>query len=250
MSLPDRTESLDFAERWFRDGLRAIDPPGALVAVEADMSNAAVFRTRMKRSGTPVTYNTMIVQAAARALNEHPDLHRILAGNRRVFPGTIDICVSIAGDAAVTPVVIVKDAASKSLLELGDEIRNGTPHARQENEKMLAVLRRWGWLVPLAILRRSITRLLLARPWYRRLASGTFQVSVVPTVDFFVPFLFNTAGALGAGRVRDRVVAIEGRVEIRPILILTCCIDHKIWNGMDAAKFLNAVKSCLEQPGA
>jgi pyruvate/2-oxoglutarate dehydrogenase complex dihydrolipoamide acyltransferase (E2) component len=42
------------------------------------------------------------------------------------------------------------------------------------------------------------------------------------------------------------VVAVDGRSEVRPILPLACCFDHRVWNGMDAANFLNALKDKLE----
>jgi pyruvate dehydrogenase E2 component (dihydrolipoamide acetyltransferase) len=247
MTPVDRIEILDFAERWSRDGLRAIDPPGCLVAVQADMTDAVAFRKSMQERGTPVTYNTLVVYAAARALTQNPRLHRLMAGNHRIFPGTVDICLSVAGDAAVTPVVIIKDAANKNWAELASEIRDGAVVARAEDQKRLNLLRRWGWIVPFAALRKFLIRFLLGRVWYRRMASGTFQVSIVSNVDYMVPFLFNTAGVLSAGRVQDRVVAVDGRAQIRPMISLTCCVDHKIWNGMDAATFLDAVKAALEQ---
>lgn len=247
MTTADRVEKLDFAERWSRDGLRAIDPPGCLVALEADMSGAMAFRKTMQARGTPVTISTLVVFAAAKALTQHPKLHKLMAGNRRIYPGTVDICLSVAGETAVTPVMIIKDAASKSWAELGEEIRERAAVARVDDAKRLALLRRWGWVVPFAVLRKWLIRYLLAHVWYRRMASGTFQVSVVPVVDLCVPFLFNTAGVLSAGRVQDRVVAVDGRAEIRPMLTLTCCVDHKIWNGMDAAQFLDSVKASIEQ---
>ena len=247
MNAVDRIETLDYAERWFRDGLRAIDPPGCLVAMDADMSQAVAFRKAMQERGTPVTYNTLVVHAAATALAQHPNLHKLMAGNHRIYPGTVDICLSVAGDTAVTPVMIIKDAASKSFFQLGTEIRERASMVRREDEKRLALLRRWGWIVPFAAARKALIRYLLSRAWYRRMASGTFQVSVVPSVDVCVPFLFNTAGALSAGRVQDRVIPIDGRAQIRPMLTLTCCVDHKIWNGMDAAEFLGSVKAVLEQ---
>jgi pyruvate/2-oxoglutarate dehydrogenase complex dihydrolipoamide acyltransferase (E2) component len=61
-----------------------------------------------------------------------------------------------------------------------------------------------------------------------------------------VPFLFNTAAALSAGLARDRVIAVNGQIQIRPILTIACCINHKVWNGMDGIKFLGALKKELE----
>jgi pyruvate dehydrogenase E2 component (dihydrolipoamide acetyltransferase) len=243
----ERIERLDFVERWLRDGLSVIDPPGGFLTLEVDMSNVKRLRGILKEAGTPVTYTHVLLKAAASALTKHRELHRLIAGNRRLLPGTVDICLSIAGDLAVTPVLIVRDAGRKGLAAIADEVRDRAAQARSEDEKRLGILRRWGWLVPAAFLRRALIRFLLNRLWYRRMASGTFQVSVVSTVDHFVPFLFNTSAALGAGRIRDKVVAVNGQIEIRPILVLACCFDHNVWNGMDAATFLCAVKEELER---
>jgi pyruvate dehydrogenase E2 component (dihydrolipoamide acetyltransferase) len=243
----ERIEKLDFVERWLRDGLSVIDPPGGFLTLEVDMSNVKRLRGILKEAGTPVTYTHVLLKAAASALTKHRELHRLIAGNRRLLPGTVDICLSIAGDLAVTPVLIVRDAGRKGLAAIADEVRDRAAQARSEDEKRLGILRRWGWLVPAAFLRRALIRFLLNRLWYRRMASGTFQVSVVSTVDHFVPFLFNTSAALGAGRIRDKVVAVNGQIEIRPILVLACCFDHNVWNGMDAATFLCAVKEELER---
>jgi pyruvate dehydrogenase E2 component (dihydrolipoamide acetyltransferase) len=242
-----RVERLDYAERWLRDGLRVVDPPGGLVTIEVDMSNALALKRRMKETGTPITYTHLIVHATARALTEHQELHRLVAGNKRLFPDSVDICLSVAGEAVVTPVLIIKDAGNKSLAEIAAHVRECAVEAQRQDRRFAEILRRWGWIAPLGIVRRVLVRFLMGRLWYRRRASGTFQVTVISSVDLSAPFLFNTAAALGAGGVRDRVVPIDGRIEIRPMLVLACCIDHKVWNGMDAAKFLNSVKSNLER---
>jgi pyruvate dehydrogenase E2 component (dihydrolipoamide acetyltransferase) len=244
---PESVQRLNHAERWLVDGLSAVSPPGGFLTVEVDMSNAQDLRAKMKERGTPVTYTQLLIMAVASTLTKHPELHRLIAGNRRLLPGSVDISVSVASDNAVTPVLIVKDAGRKSLEAIAGEVRDRAAAARTEDEKRLDLLRKWGWILPWAFLRRALIRFLLNQLWYRRRASGTFQVSVVPTVDLFVPFLFNSAGALGAGRIRDRVVARNGQAEVRPILELACCFDHKVWNGMDSANFLNAVKDELER---
>lgn len=242
----EKIEKLDYAERWLRDGLSAIDPPGGFLTLEIDMSQAKLLRARMKKARIAITYTQILVRAVASVLTKHPDLHTLVAGNRRLRPGTVDVCVSVAGETAVTPVVILKDAGSKSLEAISHEFRVQSAHARSEHEKLIARLRKWGWVLPGAFLRRSLIRTLLNRLWYRRMVSGTFQLTVIAGVDLVVPFLFNTVAAIGAGRVRDRIVAIDGQTEIRPILVLTCCANHRIWSGGDAARFLNAVKEELE----
>jgi pyruvate dehydrogenase E2 component (dihydrolipoamide acetyltransferase) len=244
---PERIENLSPVDRWFRDGLKAIDPPGGFLTVEVDMHRAAILRAGAEARGARVTYTHIIVAAVAAALTRNPDLHRLNAGNKRLIPQTVDVCLSIAGEGAITPVLILRDAGRRDLDSIAMEIRDRTAEARREDEKRLRMINRWGWIVPGSWLRTSLIRFLLNQIWYRRRASGTFQVTVVSNVDLAVPFLFNTAAALGAGRVRDRVVAIDGRIAIRPTLILSCCCDHKVWSGMDTARFLNAVKAELEE---
>lgn len=245
----ERGEKLGFDELWTHDGLRAIDPPGGFLTLEVDMTQADAVRADLKARGIHVTYTHLLARAVASALERLPDLHRLVAGRTRLYPGTVDLCLSIAGDQSVTPVVILKDAGSKNLETIAREVREGVSRARADDEKLAGALRKWGWIVPFSLLRRSLMRFLLNRIRYRRMVSGTFQITTVASVDQFVPFLFNTAGALSAGRVQERVVASGGKIEIRPILCLACCFDHKVWNGMDAAKFLNAVKDELETPG-
>jgi pyruvate dehydrogenase E2 component (dihydrolipoamide acetyltransferase) len=247
MSL-ERVKKLDYADRWLRDGLKAVDPPGGLLTTEADMTSAVELRQAFRDKGVPITYTHLIVRAAAVALARNPDLHHLTAGNRRLQPAGVDICLSIAGEGAVTPVLILKDADRRSLASLAREVKERAHEVRLADEKTMRLLRRCGWLIPGAHFRTALIRFLLSRVGYRRMVSGTFQVTVVSNVDVAVPFLFNTAAALGAGQVRDRVIAIDGQARVRPTVILACCCNHTMWNGMDAARFLNAVKAELEAP--
>jgi pyruvate dehydrogenase E2 component (dihydrolipoamide acetyltransferase) len=245
-----QVEPLDYAERWLHDGLSVIASPGGFLSVEVDMSNAVSLRQRMKDNGTPVTYTHLIVQATAKALSDHPELHVLIAGYKRLNPENVDICLSVAGESAVTPVLLIKNAGNKSLMEIASEVRDGAAKVQQEDKKLHDALRRWGWLLPTGFLRRGLLRFLLKRISYCSRVSGTFQVTLVPSVDYFVPFLFNTAAVLAGGKVRDRVISVDGQIVSRPILSLTCCHSHKIWNGMNTALFLNAVKNHLERETA
>jgi pyruvate dehydrogenase E2 component (dihydrolipoamide acetyltransferase) len=244
--MSERIEKLSWAERWFRDGLRVIDPPGALLAVEVDMSRPAALRSEKRLVGVSITYTQIVIVAIATALQQLPELHRLVAGNRRLTSDAIDICLSIAGENVVTPVVILKDAGRRTLESIAQEIKKRTAVARASDQRLTALLNKWGWVVPAARTRRALIRFLLSRTSYRRAVSGTVQLTVLGTVDQIAPFLFNTAAAIGMGEVRDRVIAVDGRPEVRPTTVLTCCCDHKVWNGMDAARFLNAVKAELE----
>ncbi len=238
--------SLDYAERWLRDGLEECGHAGSLVAIEVDARAGTAILKRLKSEGAPVTWTHIFVRATAMVLARHPELHHLVAGNSRLRPSTVDICLSVAGDSSVTPVLVIEDAANKDLPAIAAEIISRTPSAVQETQNLVKGLRRFGWLVPFAAWRRALMSFLLHRPWYRRKVSGTFQVSCLPQVDLFAPFLFNTVAALGVGRVRDKVVAVNGHPVVRPMVTLSCTIDHAQWNGMEAATFLTAVRDVVE----
>ena len=46
--------------------------------------------------------------------------------------------------------------------------------------------------------------------------------------------------------MKDRVIAIDGAPAVRPVISLTCCADHRVWDGRAAEKFLLAVRCVLE----
>jgi len=245
-SMSETVRNLEYGARWLRDGLHESVQAGGFEALEVDVAAASQILKQLKAAGQGITWTHVFVRAAALTLARNPDLHQLVAGNRKIHPASVDICLSVAGDSSVTPVVIIEDAANKDVFAIAADVLRRSPQAVRENEQLLAALNRWGWIIPLSGLRRRLMRFLLNRIWYRRKVSGTFQVTCVPQVDAAVPLLFNTSAALGIGRVKDRVVAVDGVPAVRPMVTMTCCVDHSVWNGMDAAKFLIGVRQILE----
>ncbi len=244
--MPDRAESVDFAERWLNDAFRVIETPGGFATLDVDMTRARVTLDELRKTGAPVTFNHVIIHAAARVLAARPELHHLLAGSRRVHPERVDIGMSVAGKTQFAPVMVIEDAAGKSIEALATEVQRRIPEVQAKEAKDLASMRRWGWLIPFAWMRRLLLRWLFTRLWFRRQLSGSFQVSCLHTTDSVVPFLFNSAAALGIARVRDRVVAVGGQPVVRPMVTLTCCIDHKSWDGARAGAFLNEIQKVLD----
>jgi pyruvate dehydrogenase E2 component (dihydrolipoamide acetyltransferase) len=56
------------------------------------------------------------------------------------------------------------------------------------------------------------------------------------------------AGILAVGKIEDAPVAVNGNVEIHPLLKLTLSYDHRIVDGAPAAQFLFRIKEYLENP--
>jgi pyruvate dehydrogenase E2 component (dihydrolipoamide acetyltransferase) len=243
--MPDRTQSLDFAERWLSDAFRVLETPGGFVTTDVDMTRVGALLTELRARGLKATFNHAVVRACALVLSRRPEWHVLVAGTRRVAPARVDIGLSVAGTSHYAPVMVIEDAPSKALEVLAEEIVRRVPEVRAKEERDLASVRRWGWLIPFAGLRRAILRWCFRRVWFRRQLAGTFQVSCLPA-DLVVPFLFTAAAALGVGRVRDRVVAVDGAPAVRQVATLAVCIDHKAWDGARAIAFLDELRGLLE----
>lgn len=243
--MPERVERLDWAERWITDSFGITDPPGGVLAVEVDMTRARAVVEALRVRGLKATYNHVVVRAAALALTRHPEIHLFVVGSRRAYLESVDIGLSVASSVAAAPIMILKDAGRRRLPELTEEIIRRAPEVRAQQEQELAVLRRWGWLLPFRWMRRGLLRLACGHIAFRRKLVGTFQVTCLP-IDLTAPLSVTAAGTLGVGLVRDRVVAVDGRPEVRPTVLLSCAIDHRAWDGMRAYTFLHEVKQTLE----
>jgi pyruvate/2-oxoglutarate dehydrogenase complex dihydrolipoamide acyltransferase (E2) component len=238
-------ESLDFAERWLRDGLHVLRPALSVLQTTVDMTNATRRLEELRRQGVQATATHLLVHAAAQALAANASVHQLIAGNRRHRPARVDIGLSVTGETFVAPVLVIEGADQKTVAEIAAETARRAPEAREADERMLRALRQWGWLVPFGFLRRTLLRLFFTSPAFRRKGAGTFQVSTVP-MDWALTSTFATAGVLIGGQVRQRVVVVDGQPAVRPVMVITLSGDHGVWDGRAAARFLSAVKSALE----
>jgi pyruvate dehydrogenase E2 component (dihydrolipoamide acetyltransferase) len=238
--------SIDFSERWMRDGLRVVESVGGFCSLTIDMSTCAVIMKRLKEEGTPVKYASVIVCATAKALARHPKLQKLIAGNKKLSGGKIDICLSVSSDEVLTPIVIIEKADQKTAPEIGVELLAKTPLARSDADRVMKLLRRWGWLLPFGFLRRRVIKSLLGQLWYRRAMTGMFQVTILPGLDFVAAQVFNTAAVLAVGGVTERPIVVDGELKVRLAAPFTCTIDHKQWNGMYAAIFLTELRNIFE----
>ncbi len=238
-------EPLDFGERWLRDGLSVLRPAFAVCQITVDMTQALARIEELRRENAQVTATHLLVRAVARALAANPDLHQLIAGNKRHHPARVDIGLSVTGETFVDPVLVIEGADRKTVAEIAEETVRRAPEARQADQQLRGFLRRWGWLVPFGFLRRALLRLMFTNPAFRTKGAGTFQVSTMP-VDWAMISTFATSGVLIAGRVQSRVVAVAGQPAVRPMMTLTLSGDHGVWDGRGAMRFLAAVRTELE----
>ena len=238
-------ESIDFAERWLRDGLAVLRPALSVYQISVDMTNALQGLEALRRQGVMATSTHLLISAAARALAGNPDLHQLVAGRKRARPARVDIGLSVTGESFVAPVLVIEGADQKTVAELAAETAARTPEVRASDKALLHALRRWGWILPFGFLRRAALRTAFSSPEFRRRGAGTFQISTVP-VDWAFASTFSTAGVLIAGQVASQVVARDGQAAVAPVMRLTLSSDHGVWDGRAAARFLAAVRANLE----
>ena len=200
------------------------------------MTNALKKLEALRKDGVNAGSTHLVVRSTAVALAANPSLHQLIAGTRRHRPSRVDIGLSITGETFVAPVLVIEGADQKSIADIAAEMVRRVPEVREADKKLLAVLRRFGWILPFAFLRRGLLRLLFRSPNFRKKGAGTFQVSTVP-VDWALTSTFATAGVLVAGNVWSQVVAIDGQPAVRPIMTLTLSGDHGVRDGRAAARF-------------
>jgi len=239
-------QKLDWAERWLRDGLEICQLPTAVKIVEIDMTQATELICLFRAEGHRVTFTHLIIRAAALALARNPTLNVMLAGNKRFYPTTVTIGVSVATDSFVAPVLVIAEPDRKPLITLAREMAERKEGLVAESEELLKRLRRWGWLVPFSSGRRLILRFMARNFENRQKLSGTIQVTSLRRSDTSIPLTFGSTAVLGVGRVGERVVAVDGQPTVRSTLNLTCSSDHRVWNGMAGEKFLAEIKRIVE----
>jgi 2-oxoglutarate dehydrogenase E2 component (dihydrolipoamide succinyltransferase) len=192
---------------------------------EVDMSAINTLRERMKERvekdhGVKLTFMPFFVKAACMALETYPVVNSQIDGDTIVYKHYVNMGIAVASDAGLV-VPNVKDAHSKGILEISRDISAVAKRARDGKLSM------------------------------DDLTGGTFTItnggvfgSLVSTPIINYP----QVGILGLHKTQDRPVAINGNVEIRPMMYIALSYDHRIVDGQQAVLFLVRVKELLEDP--
>jgi pyruvate dehydrogenase E2 component (dihydrolipoamide acetyltransferase) len=193
--------------------------PQFMTEVEVDMAAVDGIRLESRRAGAPTpSYNDFVIKACALALRQVPQLNASFSDDRFTFHRAINVGFAVA-QRGVLVVPTIFNADHKSLAEIARCAASLAAKVRD----------------------RSIRA--------DELAGGTFTVSNLGMhgMDRFTALINPPqAGILAVGAVRERVVADEGRPEVRKRMAVTLTADHRIVYGTDAAEFLNAFRTALE----
>jgi pyruvate dehydrogenase E2 component (dihydrolipoamide acetyltransferase) len=193
-----------------------------------DMSADATAITQLKEDlakkseqvGTKITINDIVVKLVSQALKEFPRVNAALINDRiRVFRAVnVGVAVGIE-EGLIVPVV--KNADRKTISEIGREVRDLAERAR--------------------------TKKLLPDEY----SGGTFTISNLGMfgVETFHAILNPPeSGILAVSAAIQKPVVVDGEIVIRPCMKLSLSVDHRIVDGVLAAKFLRRVKELVEAP--
>ncbi len=171
-----------------------------------------------EEKGIKLTYLPFIVKALVNALNKYPQLNSEIQGTEIIIKKYYNIGIAVdTGDGLYVP--IIKRAEQKTILEIAKEIDELAAKAFQKK------------LDPMD------------------LKGGSFTISNlgVSGVKFFTPIInYPQSAILGIGRMYQKPVVNNNKVEIANVLPLSLVFDHKVVDGMYAAKFLEEFIGNLE----
>lgn len=218
MSMMRRTVAKRMSESYFT-------APVFVANIDVDMTEVKALRKKLidnlkEKTGYKLTITDIISFAVVKSLLKHPYVNSSLEDNKIILHKYVNLAMAVGLEGGLlTPVV--KNAEKLSLKEL---------------------------MISLKELTKKATEMKLEK---EELEDSTFTISNLGMfgVSSFVPIINQPNSAiLGVSGITDKAVVINGEVCIRSIMSLSITVDHRVVDGMEAAKFLNTLKGYLENP--
>ncbi|MED5371631.1 MAG: 2-oxoglutarate dehydrogenase complex dihydrolipoyllysine-residue succinyltransferase [Myxococcota bacterium] len=192
---------------------------------EVDMTGILDIRKRyqdffVKKYGYKLGFMPFFVKAVVEALKEFPAVNAEIDGNEIVYKRYYNIGVAVSGPKGLT-VPVLRDADRLSMAQTEGGIRELATRAR-DNKLGLDDFKDGTFTI----------------------SNGGVFGSLMSTPIINPP----QVGILGMHAMVNRPVAVNGQVEIRPMMYLALSYDHRIIDGREAVSFLVKVKQLVENP--
>jgi len=192
---------------------------------EADMSPIFDLRKQYKDAflevhGVKLGFMSFFTKAVVRALQLFPDVNSMMDEDHKIAYDYCDISVAVSGPKGLM-VPVVRNAEMLSFAGIEQEIGR------------LAIRARDGKITVDDMTGGTFT-----------ISNGGVFGSMLSTPIINPP----QSGILGMHNIIQRPVAVDGKVEIRPMMYLALSYDHRIIDGRESVGFLVAVKEALEDP--
>jgi 2-oxoglutarate dehydrogenase E2 component (dihydrolipoamide succinyltransferase) len=192
---------------------------------ECDMSAVQELRRRKqeeftRKHGMKLGLMSFFVKASVEALKAVPVVNGRIEDDDFIQNNFYDIGVAVGTERGLV-VPVVRDAEKKSFADLERDIADYAGRAREGKLKL------------------------------EDLQGGTFTITNGGVYGslFATPILNPPqSGILGMHKIMPRPVALDGKVEVRPMMYLALSYDHRAIDGKEAVTFLIKVKECIEDP--
>jgi len=192
---------------------------------EADMSGVMAARDRHKadfekKHGVKLGFMAFFVKACVRALHDVPAVNAELDGEDLIYKNYYHIGVAVGTDRGLV-VPVLRDADAMSFADIEKTINDYGQRARD------------------------------GKLGIEEMQGGTFTISnggvygsLMSTPILNAP----QSGILGMHKIQQRPMAVNGGIEVRPMMYLALSYDHRVIDGKEAVTFLVRVKESLEDP--
>ena len=221
------TKKLSMLRRKVAQRLVAVKNQTAMLTTFNEVNMTPIFELRKKykedfkeKHKVGLGFMSFFTKAVVNALKEFPDVNSMIDGDQQVKYDFFDISIAVSGPKGLM-VPVVRDAQDLTFSGIEKEI------------KRLAVRARDG----------EIT--------VDEMTGGTFTItnggvfgSMLSTPIINPP----QSAILGMHNIVERPIAVNGKVEVHPIMYLALSYDHRIIDGKESVGFLVAVKEALENP--
>ena len=192
---------------------------------ECDMSAVQELRAKSqeaftKKHSVKLGFMSFFIKASVEALKTVPVVNGRIEDEDFIQNNFYDIGVAVGTERGLV-VPIVRDADKKSFADLERDIANYATKAREGKLKI------------------------------EDLTGGTFTISNGGVYGSLLstPILNPPqSGILGMHKIMPRPTAVDGKVEVRPMMYLALSYDHRAIDGKEAVSFLIKVKECIEDP--
>jgi 2-oxoglutarate dehydrogenase E2 component (dihydrolipoamide succinyltransferase) len=194
---------------------------------EIDMSAVTAVRERMKERvekehGVKLSFMPFFAKAAALALKAYPVVNAQIDGDHVIYKHYVNLGIAVASEQGLV-VPNVKDADRMGMVGFSRAMGAVAKRARDGKLTM------------------------------DDLTGGTFTITNGGVFGSLIstPIInFPQVAILGLHKIQERPVAIDGKVEIRPMMYVALSYDHRIIDGQQAVLFLVRVKELMEDPAA
>jgi 2-oxoglutarate dehydrogenase E2 component (dihydrolipoamide succinyltransferase) len=221
------SKKLSMLRRKVAQRLVAVKNQTAMLTTFNEVNMTPIFELRKKykeefkeKHGVGLGFMSFFTKATVQALQEFPDVNSMIDGDKQIKYDFFDISIAVSGPKGLM-VPVVRDAQDLKFSGIEKEI------------KRLAIRARDG----------EIT--------VDEMTGGTFTItnggvfgSMLSTPIINPP----QSAILGMHNIVERPIAVNGKVEIHPIMYLALSYDHRIIDGKESVGFLIRIKEALENP--